>query len=203
MLQKSLPLPFLVQLRIVRQSKLYSTQEHLFGIKVTISLSNNPSIYTTWCMRCRRPMILHGFFHDFYLFCRKPFLQPCISSKNPATGNMMNSPWPRHPDIVVCRNGVCHINVGPHNTRQLQGTSYHPRDMARGMSLVEVLILWQNMFLHKLYQIKRCCFSLHNVVEKIIFMINTQKKSQFVCKYNQIFLLLQTKQDKNTVNHAR
>ena len=72
MFQKAFPLALLIELRIVGESKLYATAEHLVGGEVAVCLCHYASLDAPWGMGCGGTMVLNCLPHYLQLLGGEP-----------------------------------------------------------------------------------------------------------------------------------
>ena len=76
---------------------------------------------------------------------------------------MMNLPRAAHPEVMICRDGICHVLVYlpvPKELGKFEGVGNHPPDMLDVMRTTEILVLRNDFGLDECFQLR-----IHHVSE--------------------------------------
>ena len=145
MLNKTAPLPFLVEFTVVLQAILYGAAERNFRVDNAVGLGNDASVDASWCVARRGSMVLDSLRHHLNLLRRKPSPQLGLSTHNGARDFVVAVAAGNEAGIVIGSNGIGHVDVdfGVPGS-QIQALGNHRSHMVDAMCGIEAVVARQD-----------------------------------------------------------
>ena len=106
-------------------------------------------------VRSRSSMVLHRLLHHIHLLWCEPLQQPFVGSHYLPTCHVVYRPWPLKSQVMVCRYGVCHVDIRAKSACQTDRPPYHAVGMAEVVRLVKLIVPWQYLLLQEYQYSKR------------------------------------------------